>query len=297
MKDNPNSLVDLTNDEMALLVEKKATCPFIGSVVAQKELPIRNSVNKPLASIEDVRSLGNMGGGDLGDLLVHFASGNHAYMPGDSGELDLPVPNGLFSLDFPGSQGSHPGHSGILQNDPEIPDSGRFCEEDFERLTGRARDGWVKRSDVGGFIAENLLKDPNSKVFMKSAFVALGTDLVELAKTASATLLSKFLGTDDVAKNDYRDIEEKLTKLAGENNLVGSSGEFGLLFAFLVNKPGAKQLNGEPSISVEDLRTMFVDKRLPDGWKTWKKTRKDWVINTTALVISAGKEYHSLKPA
>ena len=131
---------------------------------------------------------------------------------------------------------------------------------------------------------------------MKSAFAAFGSDLVELAKTAGATLLTKFLGVYDGAENDNREIEEKLTKLAGENNLVGSSGEFGLLFAFLVNKPGAKQFDGEPAISLEDLNAMFVDKRLPDGWKTWKKTRKDWVINTTALLISAGKEYHSLKP-
>jgi len=296
MNDNPNDLVDLSNDEIALLVEKKATCPFIGSAVAQRELPVRNSANKPLASIEDVRSLGNAGGGDLGDLLVHFASGNHAYMPGDSGKLDTEVPNTLFSLDFPGSQGSHPGHSGILQQDPEVPDSGRLSKEDFVRLTSHARDGWIKRSDVGHFIAENLLRDPKSKVFMKSAFAALGSDLVELAKTAGATLLTKFLGVGDGAENDNREIEEKLTKLAGENNLVGSSGEFGLLFAFLVNKPGAKQFDGEPAISLEDLNAMFVYKRLPDGWKTWKKTRKDWVINTTALLISAGKEYHSHKP-
>lgn len=296
MNDDPNNLVDLTNDEIALLIQKKVTCPFVGSAVAQRELSIRNSANKPLASIEDVRSLGNTGGGDLGDLLVHFASGNHAYMSDDSGKLDTPVPSGLFSLDFPGSQGSHPGHSGILQQDPEVPDSGRLSMKDFERLTSCAHDGWVKRSDVGRFIAENLLRDPNSKVFMKSAFVALGSDLVELVKTTGATLLTKFLGADHVTKKDHRDIEEKLTKLAGENNLVGSSGEFGLLFAFLVNKPGAKQFDSEPAISVEDLKTMFVDKRLPDGWKTWKKTRKDWVINTTALLISAGKEYHSIKP-
>jgi hypothetical protein len=72
-----------------------------------------------LASIEDVRRLGNSGGGDLGDLLVRFASGNHAFMRGEDGKLNKKVPIGLFSLELPGSQGSHPGHSGILQGDPE----------------------------------------------------------------------------------------------------------------------------------------------------------------------------------
>jgi len=65
----------------------------------------------PRASIEDVRLLGNSGGGDLGDLLVVLASGNHAFMWGDDGKLSERVPNGLFSLELPGSQGSR--HSGI----------------------------------------------------------------------------------------------------------------------------------------------------------------------------------------
>lgn len=79
--------------------------------------------------------MGNEGGGDLGDLLAFFAAGNHALMRNSSGSaLDTPVPVGLFSLELPGSQGSHPGHSGILQGNPTALDSGRFSEEDFDRL-------------------------------------------------------------------------------------------------------------------------------------------------------------------
>src|SRR5215469_5641567 len=73
MSDNPSKPVELSGDEKASLVEKKATCPFIGSAPAQGELPVRNDAKDPLASIEDVRRLGNTGGGDLGDLLVLFA--------------------------------------------------------------------------------------------------------------------------------------------------------------------------------------------------------------------------------
>jgi hypothetical protein len=86
---------------------------------------LRGDADNPLASIEDVRRLGNSGGGDLGDLLMMFASGNHAFMRGDDGKLSEKVPNGLFSLELPQSQGSHPGHSGILQGNPETLDSGR----------------------------------------------------------------------------------------------------------------------------------------------------------------------------
>src|SRR5215470_7697767 len=165
MSDNPNKPVELSGDEKAWLVEKKATCPFIGSAIAQGKLPVRNDAKDPLASIEDVRRLGNTGGGDLGDLLVLFAAGNHALMRGASGRLDQTVPDGLFSLELPGSQGSHPGHSGILQGDPEQLSSGRLNEAAFARLILRAKDGFVKRSDVGRFIAENLCRDPKSKVF------------------------------------------------------------------------------------------------------------------------------------
>src|SRR5499425_729959 len=227
MSDNPSKPVELSGDEKASLVEKKATCPFIGSAIAQGKLPVRNDAKDPLASIEDVRRLGNTGGGDLGGLLVLFASGNHALMRGESGKLDKPVPSGLFSLEFPGSLGSHPGHSGILQEDPEIPGSGRLSEGDFARLIGRAKDGWIKRSDVGRFIAENLLKDPKSKVFEKHAAALLGSDLVSFAETVGPALISNFFGSEEDARTDHRHLKEKLTKFLGEDNLIGSSGEFG----------------------------------------------------------------------
>ena len=295
MSDDPNKLIELSGDEKAFLVERKATCPFIASALTQGDLPVRNDAQDPLAGIEDVRRLGNTGGGDLGDLLVVFASGNHAFMLGDSGTLNRPVPSGLFSLEFPGSQGSHPGHSGILQGDPEAPGSGRLSEPDFARLTSRAQDGWISRSDVGRFIAENLLNDPKSKVADLNTAALLGNDVMELVESAGSALIGKLFGSGKDAGATHRAVEEKLTKLTGEDNLVGSAGEFGLLFAFLANRPGAREIGGEPAVAVEDLKTMFVDKRLPDGWETWKKTRIDWVRNTTGLMISAGKEYHSLK--
>lgn len=295
MSDDPYRLAELSSDEKALLVEMKTTCPFIGSVVAQGKLPVRNDAKNPLASIEDVRRLGNTGGGDLGDLLVLFASGNHALMRSDSGKLGKSVPNGLFSLEFPGSQGSHAGHSGILQGNPQTPGSGRLSETDFARLTSRAKDGWIKRSDVGCFIAENLIKDPKSRVFGKNTVALLGSDLVEFAESAGSALLSKLFGSGENATAAHRDTEQKLTKLLGEDDLVGSAGEFGLLFAFLENKPGAKRVGGEPAVAVQDLRAVFAAKRLPDGWETWKKSRIDWVRNTSSLMISAAKEYRIRK--
>ena len=52
MSDTENETVALTVGEKNLLVEKKATCPFIGSAVAQGKLAVRNSAKDPLASVE-----------------------------------------------------------------------------------------------------------------------------------------------------------------------------------------------------------------------------------------------------
>ena len=282
-----NNIVNLSNDEKALIVEKKATCPFIGAAVAQDQLPVRNDKQNPLASIEQVRELGNRGGGHLGEVLVLFASGNHSRMRDDSGALNAQVEEGLFSLEFPGSQGSHPGHSGILQGDPKLLDSGRLDKDNFARLKGRAtRDGLIKRSEVGRFIAENVFRDPNSKVVGANGFAELTRDF--------ASLLTSLLLTA-VGRSNLRELLEKFTKLTGEDNLIGSAGEFGLLFAFFANKPGAEEVDGEPTLAVDDLELMFVQKRLPAGWETWKKSRRDWGTNTTALMHTAREEYNRLK--
>lgn len=296
MDDERDKTVELGGDELAKLVEKKATCPFIGSAITQGALPVRNSVADPLASVEDVRALGNSGGGDLGDLLVLFASGNHALMRGSSGQLDQPVPAGLFSLAFPGSQGSHPGHSGILQGNPSVPDSGRFSADDFARLAALGRDGWIRRSDVGRFIADNLLRDPAARVFGAEVAKLLASDLLALAESTGTAWMRRIFGSDDDRQGAHRDMEEKLTRLLGQDNLVGSAGEFGLLFAFFANRPDAREVDGEPALAVADLQAMFLHKRLPDGWDTWKKARIDWVTNTTALLVAAAREYLARKP-
>jgi hypothetical protein len=282
-------VLQLGPEALSEVVEKKATCPFVGTGVAMGRLPVRNEATNPLASIEDVRRLGNTGGGDLGDLLVLFATGNHAFMRGPDDQLDQKVPDGLFSLEFPGSQGSHPGHSGILEGDPLELDCGRLSLPDFQRLASLAADGLIKRSDVGKFIAENLHRDPKSKVFGASVVELLAHDLGQFVASAGPDLLERLSGSND--KTLHRELDEKLTRLTGEDNLVGSSGEYGLLFAFLANSPRTKELDGEPALSLEDIESMFVHKRFPEGWESWKKTRTDWVTNSTALMVSAGEAY------
>lgn len=289
--------VALSPEQKGQVAVKKGTCPFIGTAVATGSLPVRNSADKPLGSVQDVVALGNTGGGDLGKVLELFAQGNHGYMPGGDGRLDQPVPQGTFSLDLPGSQGSHPGHSGILQGNPLMPSSGRFSDDDFNRLLSKAKDGYIKRSDVGKFIAENCIKDPNSKVAGLNVAGKLATDVAQVAAKAPGALLEKIENklTGKTGDTAQRAELRALTKTLGEDNLSGSAGEFGLLFAFLANKPGAKTVDGEPAISVQDLNAMFKDKQFPPGWETWPKNASDWVKSTTALTASAAAEYARLK--
>lgn len=144
----------------------------------------------------------------------------------------------MFSLEFPGSQGSHPGHSGILQRDPEIPGSGRLSQAEFARLASRAKDGLIKRSDVGSFIAENLLNDPKSI----HTTALLANDLLAFVETIAPAWMKRPFGSGEDTSTAHRELEEKYTKLLGGGNLVGSAGEFGLLFALLANRPDAKEL-------------------------------------------------------
>jgi len=132
-------------------------------------------------------------------------------------------------------------------------------------------------------------------VFGSSAAKLLLTDLGSFVANIGPAALGKLSGRSDHAAETHRDLEQKFTKLLGDDNLVGSAGEFGLLFAFLANKPDAREEDGEPTVSVVAVSIKLVQKKLPSGWELWRKTRVDWVKNTTALLISAGREYLKLQ--
>jgi hypothetical protein len=286
--------VSLSAAQRAELATRKVTCPFLGAAVASGALAVRHSTTQPLASLDDVAALGNTGpGSNLGELLRMFAKGNHAFMPGASGRLDQPCPEAAFSLDLPGSQGSHAGHSGMLQGDPKAIDSGRFSAEAFERLLQHAEDGHVRRSALGRFIADNVARDPDAHAPGLGTALLLGKDLISLAESAVAALRNRALGTHEPGAE--REVFTRLTRLLGESHLIGSAGEFGLLAAFLARSPGTKKLDAalgsEPAYAVADLTAMFREQRLPDGWQSWPKTILDWAVSTAAIAAAAELAY------
>ncbi len=313
--------LDLSPQACAEIATRQATCPFIASALTTGKLALRNTPHNPLAGIDDVRELGNRGGGNLGEVLALFAAGNHARGRGSAGLLDQALPVYLFSLDFPGSQGAHPGHSGILQGDPKQLGSGRFNAAAFDRLLAHGKAGYITRSAFAHFIAENLIRDPDAQVFSLKTARLIGTDLLCLLQSLGPALFEKVSNTITGAHeaSRLREAQRAFTKLLGENHLVASAGEFGLLFALLSPQlksnespqlksnespqlksnespqPNARLIEGEPALAVKDLTLMFRDQKLPTGWERWPKTAQDWVRHTTALLTEAALKYGQLR--
>jgi len=280
----PNmGVIELTAEEREKITREKTTCPFLGPAVMREELRVHNSAESPLARVDDIVALGDSGGGDLGSKVLEvFARGNHSKMLGPSGGLDADTPIGMMSLDLAGSQGAHPGHSGILLGDPTVLNSGRFSAEDFERLANRAdTSGRLSTKAVGEFIAENLARDPNSRVL---PIKRLAIDLFGLVDELGDSLVAKLFGRK--TERDEVELLQKFTQLAGECNLIGSAGEFGLLFAFLANRPESAN-DDDMGIRLEDVKQMMVEHRLPVGWETWPKMASDWIHATSKIAASA----------
>lgn len=288
---DPARVVELSPGARLELVDRKATCPFIGSAIAQGLLPVRNDADNPLARIDDLQQLGNQAHGDLGNLLAMFAAGNHGCMRDDADQLACRVPEGLFSLDFPDSQGAHPGDSGILQGGPQRRRPFQFSEPEFARLASRATQGRLSRSAIGGFIAENVRRDPRARTLGREVVVRMGHDLFELFEASVPAVIQHLVGLPAQARAAHRTATERLTRLLAEDNIVGSSGEFGLLFALLSGRPGAGSEDGEPVLLLDELRLMFQHKQLPNGWDQIRKTRIDWAKHTLAIAFNAYESF------
>ncbi len=296
----------LNDAELQQVAWHKGTCPFIGTGITTRELKVRGSADNPLIALEDVVKAGNSGGGDLGTFTARvFGAGNQAFMRDASGQLTVPVPKGTMSANLPGSQGAHSGKadSQILIKPGSGTDSGRLGPNDPEVIArfndlarlGDAHGGWVTTSDVGNFIAANANRDKANVVLLgqNDLVTKLAGDLGGLAESAIPSLLAKIEGNDPAAERVFI---ERVTKLLGQDNIIGSAGEFALFFAFVAHQPNARKINGELAISVADLRSMFFHTGFPEGWKDSKKTTHDWVVATLHMVVAAEKEYRRLNP-
>ena len=298
----------LNDAELQQVAWHKGTCPFIGTGIATRDLKVRGSADNPLIALEDIVKAGNSGGGDLGTFVARvFGAGNHAFMFDANHELKAPVPPGTMSAQLVGSQGAHSekADSQTLIKPGSGFDSGRLGPNDPEVIAhfndmanlgaASGHPGWVTTSDIGKFIAANAKRDKDNVVLLgqNDLLAKLGMDLVGVGESVVPSLLAKIEGNDPATEREFI---ERVTKVLGQDNIIGSAGEFALFFAFVAHQPNAKKINGELAISVEDLRSMFFHTGFPAGWKESKKTTHDWVVATSHMVIAAEKEYRRLNP-
>lgn len=269
----------LSAAERQQVAERMATCPFVAAAVVSTALPVLNSADRPLASIERLIDLGNSGGGDLGTrVLKLFARGNHSRLLGPDA-VGRFTPPGTFNLQFGGSQGAHPGHSGILLGDPAEIAGGRLDLSQLERLAGYADPaGRLSIDGVGDFIADNVRRDPDARPL---PVLRVMRDLGHLVGEATEALVKG-------GETETTEAFGALTALFSEDPLMAAAGEWGLLFTFLRQSPNSRGRD----IALADVRMMFVDKQLPEGWQQWRKNTRDWLFVTFKLAMDAVAAYH-----
>lgn len=296
--DKPLTLGKAERTEIAT---KMAVCPFMGSKAM--ELPIYGSKENPLVKVEDV--IQAAGEGTLGkEVLRVFAEGNHSKMLGGSGKLDAQCPQGFMSLHLLGSQGSGPGRQKILHgDDPKEIGTGHLRPENFARLAafGNA-DGTITLEQLGKAIGTRMFEerdDPNVKVWGAKVFGLLGIDFAKAFTAAAPALFEeakeRLLKKPTLGGPAEVDFLQKLTKFTGENTMIASSGEWGLIGAFFSHAPGVKQPDGTLHIPLDQLQAAFLKKELPAGSDGWTKNASDWVHATTSILLAAAHEYHHLQ--
>ncbi len=188
----PNAEVALKDTEKEQLVEKITTCPLLAAPWPRassrsETAPLTRS--RPLRTCEIWRILAAA----IPETCSLFAAGNHAFMRGDSGELDKATPQGFFLLELPGSQGAHPGHSGIPGRSfgplgpAQLPDFARLAERRRAALSsGPTWDGSSPR----------IRSRPEGQSVGVNVVTAFGGDLAGFVMTIGPALLSRLHGPD-----------------------------------------------------------------------------------------------------
>ncbi len=299
----------LNDDERREMVSKKTTCPFVGTALALKKLLTFGTKQSPFARIVGDGSIGAVGDTGGGDLSLGFrvvARGNHHKAP-DGTE----APDGMFSLDFPTTQGAHAAHSFILMGNPHAKNSGRLDASNLDRLILEKGSGGhaevaangalvVRRSELGKFVAQNVACDPNAVVDGWTLVSLLGRDLVDFTDHGFSATKDVLEGGSS-SSSQITQLLQDLVHIATQNNLVGSVGEFGLLTMFLAPSPNTVIMDdGEPALAVDDITMLFAGKQdpatgkydpltrnFPPGWGTSPRTNLDFLQHSVHILHTA----------
>ncbi len=135
-----SSQQSLTDNELA------ATCPFVRTLLV-KQPDVYDASDRTMsreALLGFVREQRPPGAaGDLEDVFAFFATVNQT--PFSLWIRNTTSRSDLFSTDFPGSNGDHPGSTGIYRES-----DGAFDQGAFDRVVAHSSDGsTMTRKDVG----------------------------------------------------------------------------------------------------------------------------------------------------
>jgi hypothetical protein len=303
---NLETPLDLTPAQRQNMATKIGVCPFVGPKIAQGDLPLYGSKDNPLIKIEDV--VRAAGPGTLGEhVLQVFAEGNQTKMVGSPGKLDAECPAGFMSAHLLGSKGSHGANSGIL-HDPldRRLGAGRRSREDFEWLRSFANaDGKLDVEGMGKAIGARMHEyaplDETVTVAGRAVFSAMGVDVVNVighsipAIAESAENAIRHLFRREGESDEHREFIRSLTSLTGENTLIGSAGEWALLFAGWANAPGVRQPDGSVQLDFKQIEPQFFEGRTPEAFANSEKSAIEWAKLTAQITLHAFKEFHRLR--
>lgn len=284
--------LNLTDEQLLTMVKQKTVCPFMGAGVVSRQLPVFGSLEAPFTLATSVRDLANTGGpaSDFGDMLYMIALVN---LPGP---LNPPPPSwvlGYTPLALAGSIAAHAGHSGILSGPSEQPNAGRFSQAAWDRLLLRVKDGYITRTNLARWCAENNLLDPNAKpIGLQRLLKDLSYFLNNIVGSIFSTIERKKNGSKLLTAEELIPIRAGV--LAGlASNLFNSAAEMAFLATALHHSPKTRQAKGgvEFAVHIDDLTSLFIQRRLPNGFTTWLKTKVDFNTHIGPCVKEAAQHY------
>jgi hypothetical protein len=282
--------LNLTDAQLMAMVRKKTVCPFIGAAVVSRQLPVFGSVENPWTRATDIRDTANTGGGDFGDLLYNIGLVN---LPGAKAPAAPAWALGYSPLALAGSIAAHAGHSGILSGPSDVPNAGRFSQEQWDRLMLRNEGGYITRTNLAKWCAESNLMDKTAKPV---GLARILNDIEYFLKTFAGSMFARHARIESGSKLLTAKELDPLragVMAALASNLFNSAAEMAFLATVLHHSPKTRQAyrDVEFAVSVEDLKSLYIDRRLPKGYTTWPKNKSDFSAHVGPCVKEAAQHY------
>ena len=195
---------------------------------------------------------------------------------------------GYVSLDLGGGAFAHAGHSGILSTDSFGFNSGRFNQQEWDRLVSYSQGGYLTIDKLSQWVGENLIRDP--KVHMMDIGIVMN-QAADIEKVVQDYIMQDFKQkTKKLSTEDIKRLRDAILKGVSSNYFV-IAAEFAGIVAILEHSPRARQASTllPFAISMADITDIWVHRRLPPGFTTWKKSAMDVFTHLIPILMHTAK--------